>query len=305
MMIDQTLGRTSTIVGLCAALAFGPVACDQGAEGRSDALGGQPDGSDPCDGLAEAAAACAADSSCAVEDLEAQFAMCTASGKADGPLEAIEEKIDELKQSLVDRAAQCYADEDTGCLWWTYWALAAGAKVLGLGTASSNMFNFLNCGDDPLELSADAVRADSAVVMTEAAFLDQVWCEGQALAEANPDLSTTIDIPGMVIAGADNDIWYGLGNFTISATAQVEIVGGRVEWVEITTTVFDIYDWHEGLTAGGNDQAVAGFQDAWAAYLVDEGEACEFEMGTEWTETIEDYQTMGCDPQPADDEPRE
>lgn len=104
---------------------------------------------------------------------------------------------------------------------------------------------------------------------------------GPILAQTEPELTTTVTIPGTVIAADDTDIWYGLGHFTISANAEVEIAQGRVVRVITTTIVFDIYDCHAGLAAGGEDEVVAGSQDAWAAWLVDQGEACELEMGTE------------------------
>ncbi|MEX1365774.1 MAG: hypothetical protein AB1Z98_21785 [Nannocystaceae bacterium] len=301
----MTRARSNVVMmGLCASMATSTLGCDQPASGRSDGLTSLPT-ADPCDGLAERVAECAEDEGCAIEDLEAEFAMCTAGGKADGPLDALEDKIDELKQSLVDRAAGCYEDEDASCLWWTYWSLAAGAKVLRMPTASSNMFNFLYCDEDPLQLRADDIRADPAVARTEEAFIDQVWCQGLALAQTEPELTTTVTIPGTVIAADDTDIWYGLGHFTISADAEVEIAQGRVVRVIMTTTVFDIYDWHAGLAAGGDDEAVAGFQDAWAAWLVDQGEACEFEMGTEWSETFWDHEPVGCEAAPPSEEPRD
>ncbi len=126
-----------SLLGLCAVVAFGAIGCDQSAEGRADSLV-DPGSNDPCDGLAERVAECAEDQDCELEALEAEFATCTASGKADGPIEFIEEQIDNLKQSLLDRAQRCYDDRDAGCLWWTYWSLAAGAKLRSAAFASAD-----------------------------------------------------------------------------------------------------------------------------------------------------------------------
>ena len=306
-MIRAGFEGMGTVVGLCAAIAVGVAGCDEQPMSRGDDLGStlsEPD-DDPCDGLAERIAECADDQGCDLEALQVEFEVCTASGKADGPIEWIEGEVDRLKQSLVTRAEACYDDRDADCLWWTYWSLAAGAKVLRLPTASSNMFNFLHCGDNPVVLDAEALQADASVAYMEDAFLDSAWCQGMAMAEMQPDLTTTLTVPGNVIAADSSDIWYGLGNFTISGEATIVITGGRVEQVELTTTVYDVYDWHAGLVADGDSEVAAGFKDEWAAWLVEQGEACEFEMGAEWTQTVTEYVPTSCELPDSGEEPRD
>ncbi|MEM7158081.1 MAG: hypothetical protein AAF799_34890 [Myxococcota bacterium] len=306
-MIRGAFDGGAAIVGLCAAIAVGVAGCDEAATSRGDDFASTlPEPEDnPCDGLAERIVECADDEGCDLDVLQTEFEACTASGKADGPVDWIKGEVDELKQSLVNRAQACYDDRDADCLWWTYWSLAAGARVLQLPTAANNMFNFLNCGDNPLLLDTDALRADPTVEYTEQAFLDHAWCEGTALASMQPDVTTTVTIPGMVVAAENSDIWYGLGNFTMSGEATVVISGGVVQQVELTTRVYDIYDWHAGLSAQGDSAVVQDFQDEWAAWLVEQGEACEFEMTSEWTETVWEHQPVGCELPDSGEEPRD
>lgn len=54
------------------------------------------------------------------------------------------------------------------------------------------------------------------------------------------------------------------------------------------------------MNPSGSESGVADFQDSWAAWLVDQGEACESEMGTQWTEMHSEYVPTSCNPQPPD-----
>lgn len=256
-----------------------------------------------CVELADLALACAEDETCDPADL-ADVPLC---GEEEGVVrsEWLEAAVDELKQSLVDRAQRCFEEEDGRCLWQTYWALAAGAKALGLHTASGNMFNFLHCGHDPLFLNEDLVREEPVVAAFESQVAGAFWCQAEQAAASATGATIPLEQPGRVVAAEGDDLWYGLGNFTVSAVGTAYVSDGIVTAIEVETTVYDVYDWHEGLTAGGNDQQVAGFRDDWAAWLVDEGRACEFEMGVVYREYVARPASAPCEVPAGHEEPRD
>lgn len=262
---------------------FASVSCQEGT-GRGVGAG---QATDPCDVDADVLLACS-DESCDLELLDQQLAACTVDDKADGIGDTLREWMERIQQKLADKAEACFEEKDTGCLERVYWALAAGAKVKGLGNAANMMWNFLSCDEDPAEVDSDDVRADEAVEAVVKSARSAVWTQAETLAADGADGDVEIELSKSPVSADSADIWYAMGNFHVGGTAVVTIAGGQVEQVNIDFEASDRYDWHPGSAAGGDAEGVSSFKDDWAQFLVDEGEACEFDMFSRWSETLTD-----------------
>ncbi len=243
-------------------------------------------GSDPCDVDVDVLLECS-DETCDLDAYDSQLAACSVDDKADGIGDTLRGWMTRIQEKLAEKAKACFEAEDTGCLRKVYWALAAGAKVKGMPNAANMMWNFLGCDDDPAIVDPDAVQADDNVKAVLASVRASVWDDAVASAMAGAtDGTTERSVENQPVAADSADIWYAMGNFHIRTKATVTIASGAVQSVTLDFAAIDYYDWHPGASAGGSAGGVSAFKDDWAQFLVDKMEACEFDMISEWSETL-------------------
>ena len=280
--------------GLAAAAVLGFLCATSCQEEAGRGLGAN-EATDPCDVDADVLLACS-DESCDLDALDQQLAACSVDDKADGIGDTFREWMERLQQKLAEKAKACFEAKDTGCLERVYWALAAGAKVKGLSNAANMMWNFLGCDEDPAEVDSDDVRADESVDAVVKSARSVTWSEAEMLAANGTDGDVEVEIAKTPVSADSADIWYAMGNFHVGGKAVITIASGKVEKVVFEFEALDRYDWHPGSAAGGDAEGVSSFKDDWAQFLVDEGEACEFDMYSRWSETITEK------PEDADDD---
>lgn len=267
-------------------LAIATVGCDV-EEGRATEPQTSPQGG-ACEVEAEDLLACT-DDDCDLDAHAQALSDCSVGDKTDGQGQSQFGWIEDLQRKLAEKAEACFDAQNTGCLKNVYYALAAGAKVKGMHNAAAMMWNFLQCDYDPATIGADALQADASVAyaMDDARAL--VWQAGEDMvAQRHGDGHYPVSVPAMSVSADSADIWYAMGRFHVSGEGTVTLEGGAVKYVTISYRATDRYDWHAGLSASGSEAGVSDFQDAWAAYLVDGGVACEFDMIGEWWETVHD-----------------
>ena len=242
-------------------------------------------GADPCADSADALLTCVEDD-CDLDALNAELAACSVDDKADGIGDTFREWMTRIQAKLAAKAKACFDAKDAACLERVYWVLAAGAKVKGMPNAAAMMWNFLGCDDDPAEVDADAIQADKNAASVIDGHAVDAWDQAEALLAMGATGAQELTVAARSLGADSADIWYAMGNFSIRADATAVLGSGKVASVELRYVAFDRYDWHAGMSAGGEAEGVSSFEDAWAQYLVDEGAACEFDMGAEWTTTI-------------------
>lgn len=263
-------------------IALAIAACEPG-DGRG-ADGGTAGAADPCDVDVAVLLSCT-DETCDLQAYDAELAACSVDDKADGIGDTLRGWMVRLQEKLASKAASCFEDEDTGCLERVYWALAAGARVKGMPNAANMMWNFLGCDDDPAEVDPDVVSVDDNVIAAMEVLRADAWAEAELAVDQGAQ-TLSVDLGPESVAAESADIWYAMGNFHIVATAAVTIEAGAVKSVTIDYRANDRYDWHPGMEAGGEAEGVSAFKDDWAQFLVDEEVACEFDMVSEWSETL-------------------
>jgi hypothetical protein len=80
-------------------------------------------------------------------------------------------------------------------------------------------------------------------------------------------------------------LWYAFGRFTIWFEADYEVINCNIVHLSKSEyRLYDEYNWHKGLAAGGAIEGVKHFEDAWAAALHDQGLAQEYEISGWWTD---------------------
>ncbi|MEM6989080.1 MAG: hypothetical protein AAF721_01240 [Myxococcota bacterium] len=271
------------LAGFC--LAIGALASCQSTGGGRGSQGSAA-GDDPCDVDVNVLLECS-DETCDLDAYDAELAACSVDDKADGIGDTLRGWMTRIQEKLAETAKGCFEAEDTGCLRKVYWALAAGAKVKGMPNAANMMWNFLGCDDDPAIVDPDAVQADDNVASVVAGLRSSVWAEAEMLAAGGAmDGTHEPDVDNQPVAADSADIWYAMGNFHIRTKAVITIESGAVASVKFDFAAVDYYDWHPGAAAGGSEGGVKAFKDDWAQFLVDKKQACEFDMISEWSETL-------------------
>lgn len=230
------------------------------------------------------------DDSIECEDAAASVrAACFLGGKADGP-------SDLLGRMWINDGRACYEARDLDCLRGHFRKLVRGWRyVYWYPQAARAMENFLDCEQTELTIPREAFEADLdqnrsfPEALSVGQLLDQTRAEARAQAAAATEDLETFDLGAPLVVPKSDNVRFAVGRTTVQTTADF-VRGDSRSWLTIHYSFRDRYDFHPDRIdehSTGLTYTDAFPYHAWAAALVEAGQACEFDHVGSWEETFE------------------
>ena len=194
-----------------------------------------------------------------------------------------------MAEWLRQGCADCYANENWGCVWRTYYALGVGGAITQRRYAATHMGNFLFKGGDIFYPPGRSgwVPRDQAVQFELPGLQDKALKQIRSFARQGRmkgGFEVTADVDPDNRMGSD--MYFAMGSFDLTLRADYEVTelddGRYLVVADMTYEFHDKYDWHDTYKARGPVEGVEDFEDAWAAALHDQGIAAEFSVSGWW-----------------------